>query len=72
MRGVISIMGDLLFTQLLTSATVSPLITLVGAKHMAKQQLSRLRHSLGGQQQESEADTVTELKLDVVEGEITT
>ena len=76
-RGVMSVVGDLLFAQLLSSAFVSSSFGLVmetsTAKHAKSTAKSMLRRSLQrGSRAEEDEDTeeVTELDLDVAEGEI--
>ena len=76
-RGVIGVVGDLLFAQLLSSAFVSTAIALVmetsTAKHAKSTAMSTLRRSMQrGSRAEEDEDTeeVTELDLDVAEGEI--
>ena len=72
-RGVIVVMGDLLFAQLLSSAFVSTAIALVMETSTAKRTTSTLRRSMQrGSRAEEDEDTeeVTELDLDVAEGEI--
>ena len=76
-RGVIVVMGDLLFAQLLSSAFVSSSFGLVmetsTAKHAKSTAKSMLRRSLQrGSRAEEDEDTeeVTELDLDKAEGEI--
>ena len=70
-REVIGVMGHLLFAQLLTSACVSPLIATIAATGIKSRVETKLRRSMGAAEHEEEMEAVTELKMDVVEGEIT-
>ena len=67
-RGVIAVMGELMFARLLSSTYVAPLVALVKETSIVKRALAALRRSMATQEDEYQDEAVAEVNVDAIEG----
>ena len=67
---MITVVGKVLFTWLLSTVYVPPLIVLIMETSIVKRLQSRLRRTMDGGQEGDVSEAVTEVRLDVAQGNV--